>query len=259
MPARDPARHRAVARKWRAANPDKVRAAHRRAYERQKARMEVDPEYHAKIMEQRRRNAERRNARLRESASRGDAAHQKLLAKKQKWRDEHRDKTHEYEHRARERQKERMASDPEYREKIARQRRDNCRRQRTAIAADPERKAAYLARDNESHKARRRADPEVRAKEQATARRNYAKYSARMMVDARFYADLRAANRKRNAKRTVLAGKTYWPHFGNRVPDWSVRGQDVVDARSPFLRENLSASQIAWLKEKRLEERGKEA
>ncbi len=52
-----------------ACDPDMGHAERRRrAYERQKTRMAADPEYRAKIMEQRRRAADRRNAKLRASA-----------------------------------------------------------------------------------------------------------------------------------------------------------------------------------------------
>ncbi len=218
--------------------------------------MAVDPEYRAKIMEQRRRAADRRNAKLRASARNYDEAHRKLLARKKKWRDGNRARMHEYEARARSKVKVRMAIDPEYRAKIMEQRRAQSRRAKVAIKADPERCSVYLARDNARHKARRAADSNVRAKEAAAARRKHAKYITRMMVDAGFYAAFRAAARKRYAKRTVLAGKAYWPHFGLRRPDWSVLGQAVVDTRSPFLIDNMTVAQRAWLQDIRREMRG---
>lgn len=64
--------------------------------------------------------------------------------------------------------------------------------------------------------------------------------------DPEAYAKHRA--RKRGyvqAKR----GDKYKPHLKMRIPDWACKGQDIIDYRSQFLRDNRTLEQKAYAKD----------
>ena len=44
-------------------------------------------------------------------------------------------------------------------------------------------------------------------------------------------------------------GDKYKPCFATRIPDWACKGQDIVDYHSQFLRDNITAEQVAFVKE----------
>ena len=148
---------------------------------------------------------------------------------------------------------------------------------------DPEKMRAYRkarrAIDRERDAMRYATDPAFRARKIASAKKDYAKnrkkrdmvkrkweeanrdkrreYVKKCMLkvrlawyfDADLYAKGRAYNRMLKAKRTILRGGVYRPHFGYRIPDWACKGQDLVDYHSQFLRDNITEEQVAFVKE----------
>ena len=79
----------------------------------------------------------------------------------------------------------------------------------------------------------------------------------RFRVDAKAYAEYRAKDRERRRRDAEKAGRTYRPKLGKRLPDWALYGQSVVDARSPWLAENLTPSQRAFARELAIERKGR--
>ena len=82
-----------------------------------------------------------------------------------------------------------------------------------------------------------------------------AKRRERMQADSAYYARERARSRKARAKKRILDGKPYYPHFRKRIPDSAVFGQQLLDANSPFLWNNLTDSQRAYARELAIERR----
>ena len=148
---------------------------------------------------------------------------------------------------------------------------------------DPEKRRAYRkarrAMDRERDAMRYATDPAFRARKIASAkkyytenrkkrekvkrkweeanldkRREYVKKHMRKVrlawcFDADLYAKGRAYNRMLNAKRIILRGGVYRPRFSCRIPDWAVKGQDLVDYHSQFLSDNITEEQVAFAKE----------
>ena len=148
---------------------------------------------------------------------------------------------------------------------------------------DPEKRRAYRkarrAIDRERQAMRYATDPAFRASKIASAKKYYTKnrkkrdkvkrkwadsnrdkvreYVKKYMLkvrlawcfDADLYAKGRAYNRMLKAKSIILRGGVYRPRFGNRIPDWACKGQDLVDYHSQFLRDNITVEQIAFVKE----------
>ena len=132
-------------------------------------------------------------------------------------------------------------------------------REREAMryATDPAFRARKIVSAKKYYTENRKKIAEVKRKwEEANRdkRREYVKKSMRKVrlawcFDADLYAKGRAYNRMLKAKRTILRGGVYRPHFGYRIPDWACKGQDLVDYHSQFLRDNITVEQIAFVKE----------
>ena len=148
---------------------------------------------------------------------------------------------------------------------------------------DPEKKRAYQkarrAIDRERYAMRYATDPAFRARKIASAkkyyaknrkkrekvkrkwdeanrdkRREYVKKSRRKFrlaccFDSDLYAKARAYNRMQKAKSIILRGGVYRPRFSCRIPDFAVKGQDLVDHRSQCLSDNITEEQVAFAKE----------
>ena len=148
---------------------------------------------------------------------------------------------------------------------------------------DPEKRRAYRkarrAIDRERDAMRYATDPAFRARKIASAkkydtenrkkrdmgkkkweeanidkRRGYVKKHMRKVrlawcFDADLYAKGRAYNRMLKAKRIILRGGVYRPRFSCRIPDFAVKGQDIVDYHSQFLSDNITEEQVAFAKE----------
>ena len=148
---------------------------------------------------------------------------------------------------------------------------------------DPEKMRAYRkarrAIDREREAMRYATDPAFRARKIASAKkyyttnrkkrekvkrkwadanrdkvREYMKKSRRKFIlaccfDSDIYAKARAYNRMLKAKRIILRGGVYRPRFSCRIPDFAVKGQDLVDYHSQFLSDNITEEQVAFAKE----------
>lgn len=116
------------------------------------------------------------------------------------------------------------------------------------------RKAYYRANRNRCLEWWRmhRTKPEVRAYRRVYYKRRYANTLMLWAVDAAAYAQARRKGRIYRAKKAVLEGRVYKPQFARRIPDWCVMGH-VLDARSPWLVENLTPSQRAYARELAIE------
>lgn len=148
---------------------------------------------------------------------------------------------------------------------------------------DPEKRRAYRkarrAIDRERDAMRYATDPAFRARKIASAKkyytenrkkrekvkrkwadanrdkcREYSKKHIRKVrlawcFDADLYAKGRAYNRMLKAKSIILRGGVYRPRFSCRIPDFAVKGQDIVDYHSQFLSDNITEEQVAFAKE----------
>ena len=148
---------------------------------------------------------------------------------------------------------------------------------------DPEKRRAYRkarrAIDRERDAMRYATDPAFRARKIASAKKYYTenrkkcaevkrkwddanrdkrreyvkKYMRKVRLawcfDADLYAKGRAYNRMQKAKRIILRGGVYRPRFSCRIPDFAVKGQDLVDYHSQFLSDNITEEQVAFAKE----------
>ena len=155
---------------------------------------------------------------------------------------------------------------------------------------DPEKRRAYRkvrrAIDRERDAMRYETDPAFRARKIASAKKYYAKnrkkrdkvkrkwddanrdkrreYSKKYMLkvrlawcfDADLYAKGRAYNRMLKAKRTILRGGVYRPHFSCRIPDWAVKGEMILNASSQWLAVNITPSQRAFAREIAIAKKG---
>ena len=115
------------------------------------------------------------------------------------------------------------------------------------FAAHPVKRREYNKRHYWKHLERHRAEAR-----EATHKR-YARTTLICMVDPQAYANHRAKSRVQIAKNAVKNGRTYKPRFARRIPDWCVKGQFVIDVRSPWLIENLTPSQRAYARELAIE------
>lgn len=148
---------------------------------------------------------------------------------------------------------------------------------------DPEKRRAYQkarrAIDRERDAMRYATDPAFRARKIASSKKYYAKnrkkrdkvkmkwadanrdkvreYMKKHMrkfrlaccFDSDLYAKARAYNRMLKAKRIILRGGVYRPRFSCRIPDFAVKGQDLVDYHSQYLSDNITEEQVAFAKE----------
>lgn len=114
-------------------------------------------------------------------------------------------------------------------------------------------------------KARRyRQKPENKVKLAAAQRkRRAANPETVRAADRAFYAKAvvrkRAQRRVCHAKARLLAGKVYSPRFRVRLPEWAAAGQRVLDARSPWLWNNITDAQRAYARELAIERKERRA
>ena len=152
---------------------------------------------------------------------------------------------------------------------------------------DPEQRRAYRksrrAIDRKREAMRYATDPAFRARKIASARKYYAKHREKRdevkrkwvhanrdkvrgyvrkcmrkirlawCFDSELYAKGRANNRMLKAKRTILRGGVYRPHFGYRIPDWATKGGTILDSSSQWLDINITPSQRAFARELAIE------
>lgn len=166
------------------------------------------------------------------------------------------------------RNRKRYATDPEYRARklannrkwVAANREKRRRSQYRWVELNPEKYAEsrlkYYSKD-EVRKASvaralkwQAANP-GRVKEIMDRRRK--REAALSRKDAGFYAQIRKAERMRYALRRLKSGKTYRQRLATRIPDWAVRGQDVLDRRSRYIYENQTAEMDAYARELAIE------
>ena len=132
-------------------------------------------------------------------------------------------------------------------------------RERDAMryATDPAFRARKIASAKKYYKENRKKRDKVKRKwddANRDKRREYSKKYIRKVrlawcFDADLYAKGRAYNRMQKAKRIILRGGVYRPRFSCRIPDWAVKGQDLVDYHSQFLSDNITEEQVAFAKE----------
>lgn len=184
-----------------------------------------------------------------------------------------------------EKRKRRMAADPEY---AARQRALAVRRMQLWRKRHPERNQKHMKEQAARRKARRKADAEYADRIRAQKRSNYAKrrivileqlheryisdeayraqklastrlsdrkFFAKLEADAKLYAAWRAKRRMRWARKAVAEGRLYRPLYCTRIPDWTTKGQRILDASSAYLDVNLTDSQRAYARELAIERR----
>jgi len=82
-------------------------------------------------------------------------------------------------------------------------------------------------------------------------RRHYVSKQLLFMVDAEAYAAFRREARMRNAMSRMGKKRSvgYSPRPSVRIPDYAVLGQRILDFDSPWLKENLTPSQIGYVRE----------
>lgn len=180
-----------------------------------------------KILARRKEWRKRNLAKCRAAESAWVAAHpDKVRAKQKRYRDAHR-----LERRAK-----------------------NAAQMRAKRAADPEKAREMYRQYNQRLKARLAADPVFSARWHAAHAARVRKYNAKtLQVSARFYALSRMYQRKSYAKKVVLAGKPYRPSYSRRIPDWYIKGERIIDYRSPFLPGNITPAQAAYARELAIE------
>ena len=132
-------------------------------------------------------------------------------------------------------------------------------RERDAMryATDPAFRARKIASAKKYYMENRKKRAEVKRKwddANRDKRREYGKKHMRKVrlawcFDADLYAKWRAYNRMLKAKRIILRGGVYRPRFSCRIPDFAVKGQDIVDYHSQFLSDNITEEQVAFAKE----------
>lgn len=132
-------------------------------------------------------------------------------------------------------------------------------RERDAMryATDPAFRARKIASAKKYYNENRKKREKVKRKWADANRdkvREYAKKSRRKVIlawcfDADLYAKGRAYNRMLKAKRTIMRGGVYRPRFSCRIPDFAVKGQDIVDYHSQYLSDNITEEQVAFAKE----------
>ena len=132
-------------------------------------------------------------------------------------------------------------------------------RERDAMryATDPAFRARKIASAKKYYKENRKKREKVKRKWSDANRDKVREYAKKHMVkvrlaycfDSYLYAKARAYNRMLKAKRIILRGGVYRPRFSCRIPDFAVKGQDLVDYHSQFLSDNITEEQVAFAKE----------
>lgn len=132
-------------------------------------------------------------------------------------------------------------------------------RERDAIryATDPAFRSRKIASSKKYYKENRKKREKVKRKWDEANRDKRREYCRKSMMkirlawcfDSDLYAKARAYNRMLKAKRIILRGGVYRPRFSCRIPDFAVKGQDIVDYHSQFLSDNITEEQVAFAKE----------
>ena len=112
----------------------------------------------------------------------------------------------------------------------------------------------YVRRQSQRRLRLYHSDPAFRLLCLERCRRHRQRLVLRHMADPEAYASFRAKRRIQRAKRVVRKGRLYVPRCSRRIPDWCVRG-GALDASSPWLVENLTPSQRAYVRELAIERR----
>ena len=141
------------------------------------------------------------------------------------------------------------------------------KREAMRYATDPAfraRKIASAAKYYAEHREKRDAAKKKWADANRDKVRGYVRKCMRKIrlawcFDAVAYAKGRAYGRMLRAKRTVLRGGVYRPHFSYRIPDWATKGEPVLDASSSWLDINLTPSQRAFARELAIERKERSA
>ena len=110
-------------------------------------------------------------------------------------------------------------------------------------------KKYYKENRKKREKVKRKWDEENRDKRREYCRKSMRKFRLACCLDSDLYAKARAYNRMIKAKRIILRGGVYRLRFSCRIPDFAVKGQDIVDYRSQFLSDNITEVQVAFAKE----------
>lgn len=130
---------------------------------------------------------------------------------------------------------------------------DRCReRDRKWREANPDKRKAQKRRNYQRH----RAEILAQKRRYYVEHRVWERRRLLFVVDSTAYANFRAAMRIRKAKRRIMGGNLYKPRSARRIPDWCVMG-GAIDARSPWLAENLTPSQRAFARELAIERKGR--
>lgn len=165
-------------------------------------------------------------------------------------------------HYARERRA-RIYADPALHEDLKRKWREDAKRyyRRKRKELTPEQKERHRER-NRAYYAKRRKDPTLMKKRRERSRERYyseggkewssiyhaeqyRKLRARLESDPVAYA---AYRRKARERKERARGPKYVPRQSRRIPDWATMGQAVLDRRSVFLIQNMSAEMQASVK-----------
>ena len=110
-------------------------------------------------------------------------------------------------------------------------------------------KKYYEKNRKKRNKVKRKWDDANRDKRREYSKKHIRKVRLAWCFDADLYAKGRAYNRMQKAKRIILRGGVYRPRFSCRIPDFAVKGQDIVDYHSQFLSDNITEEQVAFAKE----------
>lgn len=139
-------------------------------------------------------------------------------------------------------------------------------RERDAIRykTDPAFRARKIASDKKYYAKNRKKRDKVKRKWADANRdkvRDYVKKYMRKVrlawcLDSDLYAKGRAYSRMLKAKRTILRGGVYRPHFSCRIPDYAVKGEMILNASSQWLSINITPSQRDFAREIAMLKRG---
>ena len=110
-------------------------------------------------------------------------------------------------------------------------------------------KKYYKENRKKREKVKRKWDDANRDKRREYVKKSMLKFRLACCFDSDLYAKARAYNRMLKAKRIILRGGVYRPRFSCRIPDFAVKGQDLVDYHSQFLSDNITEEQVAFAKE----------
>lgn len=110
-------------------------------------------------------------------------------------------------------------------------------------------KKYYKENRKKREKVKRKWDDANRDKRREYVKKSMLKFRLACCFDSDLYAKARAYNRMQKAKRIILRGGVYRPRFSCRIPDFAVKGKDIVDHHSQYLSDNITEEQVAFAKE----------